>query len=156
MAVEQLEDPLEEARSCACTFGVDRDAATGALRGWLATRGWFAPHALANEAVVDSLAPLYWAGWVVDARITATWTADSNADSRRSAWAPHAGQFVTDCRNLVIPASRGLTLAECGARSCRRTTSGARCRSSRARMRQSGWGSRRLRRWGGARPGCRR
>ena len=114
MAVEQLEDPLEEAR-LRVPFAVHREVATGSLRGWLATRGWFAPRALANEAVVDSLAPLYWASWLVDARVTATWTADSNADSRRSAWAPHAGQFVTDCRNLVIPASRGLTLAECSA-----------------------------------------
>ena len=66
MEVEQLVDPLEEAR-VRIPFAVDRDAATGALRGWLSTRGWFAPRTLADEAVVDSLAPLYWAGWLVDA-----------------------------------------------------------------------------------------
>ena len=112
MAVEQPLDPIEEAR-VRVPFAVDRDEANAVLRGWLGSRGWFAPRALANEAVVDTLAPLYWAGWVVDARVAVTWTADSDAGSGRSAWAPHSGEFPTQCANLVIPASRGLTMAEC-------------------------------------------
>ncbi len=112
MEVEQPVDPVEEAR-IRVPFAVPREEASAALRTWLASRGWFAPRALAAEAVLDSLAPLYWAGWIVDARVAVTWTADSNAGSGRSAWAPHAGQFETQCANLVIPASRGLTMREC-------------------------------------------
>ena len=112
MEVEQPVDPVEEAR-IRVPFAVAREEASAALRTWLASRGWFAPRALADEAVLDSLAPLYWAAWIVDAQVAVTWTADSSAGSGRSAWAPHAGQFQTQCANLVIPASRGLTTSEC-------------------------------------------
>jgi hypothetical protein len=112
MEVDQPVDPVEQAQICV-PFAVDREAATVTLRSWLSTRGWFAPRTLANDAVVDSMAPLYWAGWVVDARVGVTWTADSDAGSGRSSWAPHAGEFQTQFGNLVIPASRGLTMPEC-------------------------------------------
>ncbi len=41
------------------------------------------------------------------------WTADSDAGAHRSAWAPHAGTSRLVFRNVVVPASRGLTQAEC-------------------------------------------
>lgn len=41
-----------------------------------------------------------------------SWTADSDAGSRRSKWAPHAGQTPLSWRNLLISASRGLTREE--------------------------------------------
>src|SRR5262249_13091954 len=56
-AIEQPVDPLEEADRM-LPFAVDRDSAERALRGWLAKRGYFAPAALASEAVFDSLVPL--------------------------------------------------------------------------------------------------
>jgi hypothetical protein len=112
MKVEVPADPIEVAR-LRVPFAVDRDHATAALRGWLGTRGWFAPKALKHEAVLESLTPLSWAGWLVNATATIAWTADSDADAHRSAWAPHAGQVSMAFTNIVVPASRGLDADEC-------------------------------------------
>ena len=107
MAIEQPVDPVEAARLC-LPFAVDRTAAEAALRGWLGTRGWFAPRALAGEAVLESLAPLSWAAWLVSAEARVAWAADSDAGAQRSAWAPHAGEASLAFRDIVVPASRGL------------------------------------------------
>lgn len=112
MAIEQLVDPLEVA-SERLPFVVDRDAATASLRGWLRRRGWFAPRALHDEAVLESFTPISWAAWVVNAQATVAWTADSDEGAKRSAWAPHAGQLPMRFDSLIIPASRGLSLEEC-------------------------------------------
>jgi hypothetical protein len=111
MAIEQPVDPVEEARR-RLPFVVDRATAEAALRGWLGARGWFAPPALASEAVLDSLTPLSWAAWLVNAQAEVTWTADSDAGAQRSAWAPHAGTASLTFRDLVVPASRGLREVE--------------------------------------------
>ena len=111
MAIEQPVDPVEEARR-RLPFAVDRATAEAALRGWLGARGWFAPPALASEAVLDSLTPLSWAAWLVNAQAEVTWTADSDAGAQRSAWAPHAGTASLTFRDLVVPASRGLREVE--------------------------------------------
>src|SRR5262249_10888848 len=66
MVIEQPIDPPEVAE-LRLPFTVDRERATGAVRGWLARRGYFAPRELAGEAVLDSLTPLSWAAWVVSA-----------------------------------------------------------------------------------------
>jgi hypothetical protein len=137
MAIEQPVDPIESAE-LRLPFTVGRDAAEAAARGWLARRGWFAPPALSREAVferrsredqddrrervadrrervaLDSLTPLSWAAWLVNAQALVTWTADSDAGAHRSAWAPHAGELPMDFRNIVVPASRGLRPSECG------------------------------------------
>jgi hypothetical protein len=107
MAIEQPVDPVEAAQ-LRLPFTVDRDAAAAALRGWLGTRGWFAPRALSSEAVLESLTPLSWAAWRVNAQARVTWTADSDAGARRSAWAPHAGEASLAFDDIVVPASRGL------------------------------------------------
>ncbi len=112
MAIEQLVDPLEVAE-VQIPFTVDRDTAVTALRGWLGKRGFFAPKTLRDEAVLESLTPLCWAGWVCSAQATVAWTADSDEGSKRSAWAPHAGQVPMRFESIVVPASRGLTLDEC-------------------------------------------
>jgi hypothetical protein len=111
-AVEQPVDPVEIAQ-LAVAFVVDRDQAIAALRGWLGHRGWFAPATLNAEAVVESLMPIQWASWVVNAHAKVAWTADSDAGSRRAAWAPHAGVVQLDFGNLCVPASRGLKHDEC-------------------------------------------
>jgi hypothetical protein len=112
MAIEQPVDPIETAQ-LRLPFSVDRGAAEAAARGWLARRGWFAPRALSSEAVLESLTPLSWAAWLVNAEARVAWTADSDAGALRSAWAPHAGQVSLGFHNIIVPASRGLRAAEC-------------------------------------------
>jgi hypothetical protein len=112
MTIEQPVDPIEVA-TLRVPFTVDREVATAALRGWLGRRGFFAPPALRDEAVLDSVTQLCWAAWIVNAEATVAWTADSDHGAERSAWAPHAGQTTQRFANLVVPASRGLTAEEC-------------------------------------------
>jgi hypothetical protein len=112
MKVEEPVDPVEAAE-VRVPFTVDRAAAEASLRGWLGGRGFFAPKTLKDEAVLESLSPLCWAGWIVDANAAVAWTADSDEGSRRSAWAPHAGQVSMTFDSLCIPASRGLDAEEC-------------------------------------------
>ncbi|HEU0031412.1 MAG TPA: hypothetical protein VFQ53_12325 [Kofleriaceae bacterium] len=112
MHVEQPADPIETAQK-RLPFRIDRLAAEHALHGWLATRGFFAPRQLRDEAVLESLVPLCWAGWIVNARALVTWTADSDAGAKRSAWAPHAGQVQLQFASICVPASRGLSHDEC-------------------------------------------
>lgn len=112
MAIEQLVDPLEVAE-VRIPFTVDREAAGLALRGWLGKRGFFAPKTLRDEAVLESLAPLCWAGWVCNAQASVAWTADSDDGAKRSAWAPHAGHVPMRFEAIIVPASRGLSLDEC-------------------------------------------
>jgi hypothetical protein len=112
MKVEVPVDPIEVAQ-LRIPFKVGREDASAALRGWLGKRGWFAPKTLKDEAVLESLHPLCWAGWIVNASASVAWAADSDADSHRSAWAPHAGQVSMEFTNIVVPASRGLDHEEC-------------------------------------------
>ena len=112
MAIEQPVDPIETAQ-LRVPFTVERDAADAALHGWLGARGWFAPRELASEAVLESLVPLSWAAWLVNAEALVTWTADSDAGAERSAWAPHAGETALAFRDIIGPASRGLRASEC-------------------------------------------
>lgn len=112
MKVEQPIDPIEVAQ-LTLPFAVTRDQAAASLRGWLGTRGFFAPKTLRDEAVLDTLTPLCWAGWIVNATAKVAWTADSDAGSLRSAWAPHSGVVKESFGNIVIPASRGLIQEEC-------------------------------------------
>lgn len=114
MHVEQPTDPIETAQ-LRVPFAVDRDAATAALQAWLGKRGWFAPKDLQSQATVDSLQPLCWAAWIVNATAEVSWVADSDAGSQRSDWAPHAGEVPLTFTNIGVAASRGLTAAECAA-----------------------------------------
>jgi hypothetical protein len=112
MEIEQPIDPIEAAR-LRVPFAVDRELATAALRGWLGKRGWFAPAALRDEAVLESVTPLCWAAWIVNAKAHVSWTADSDEGARRSAWAPHAGQMHVELADIAVPATRGLGEVEC-------------------------------------------
>lgn len=114
MKIEQPVDPIEVAQ-LQIPFVVSREDAQAAIRAWLGGRGFFAPKTLKDEAVFESLTPLCWAAWIVNATTEVSWTADSDAGSQRSDWAPHAGVFQESFGNLVIPASRGLKYGECAA-----------------------------------------
>lgn len=112
MVVEQPVDPIEAAQ-VRIPFEVDRAEAEAALRGWLGRRGFFAPRTLRDEAVLESLSPLCWAGWIVSADAAVAWTADSDDGARRAAWAPHSGQVSLRFEAICVPASRGLDHEEC-------------------------------------------
>lgn len=112
MKPEQPTDPLEKAESF-LPFLVDPQSAHGALHHWLGSLGWFRPSDLAKTASVVGLRPLYWTAWIVDATALVSWTADSNAGSRRSDWAPHAGQTPMNFGGILVPATRGLSSQEC-------------------------------------------
>jgi hypothetical protein len=112
MKVEQPVDPIEVAQ-LVLPFAVSHETAQAHLRTWLGRRGFFAPKTLKDEAVLESMTPLCWAAWIVNATAEVSWTADSDAGSNRSDWAPHAGVIHESFGNIVIPASRGLTHREC-------------------------------------------
>jgi len=112
MRVEQPSDPIEVARLM-LPFAVTPDVATSALRMWLKSLGFFRPSDLATASTLERLQPILWCGWLVDAQAFVSWSADSDAGSRQSSWAPHSGQTDMGFSNLLIPASRGLSLDEC-------------------------------------------
>ena len=112
MHVETPEDPVEEADAY-LPFTIDSGTATEGLRTWLGTLGFFRPKDLQWSAQVGELKPLWWVGWVFDAEVLVSWAADSEVNSGRAKWAPHAGQEHVHFRRVLVPASRGLTSEEC-------------------------------------------
>jgi hypothetical protein len=111
LELETAVDPIEQAE-WAIPFALSPDQARGILHGWLGRQGFFTPSDLQSSARLDSVQALWWAAWVVDAQTLVSWTADSNAGARSSAWAPHAGQTPLSFERLVVSASRGLTFEE--------------------------------------------
>jgi hypothetical protein len=111
MKVEEPVDPIEQAQILV-PFAVDKEQATAALKTWLGSRGFFRPGDLASASTLDNIRPLFWAAWVCKAKALVSWTADSDAGSHRSQWAPHAGENHLEWDNLLVSASRGLSLAE--------------------------------------------
>lgn len=111
MKIEEPSDPIEQA-DLFLPFHVSPDQAHGLLRGWLGSLGFFRPSDLASTSALESLKAIWWAGWIVDAEALVSFAADSNAGARRSAWAPHAGQTQLRFENLLVSASRGLSLSE--------------------------------------------
>jgi hypothetical protein len=111
MRTETQEDPIDQADRFV-PFEVGTDQAHEALRTFLGKGGFFRPQDLASRAAVDSLKPLWWPGWKFDAQVEATWTADTDAGAHRSDWAPHSGATRLVLHNILVSASRGLTLAE--------------------------------------------
>lgn len=112
MKVETMTDPLEQAESF-LPFTVDVAAAREALGRFLAEKRFFRPSDLAVAAALQSLRPMWWPAWGFNAGARVSWTADSDAGSRRSAWAPHAGQEAMSFENILVSASKGLTEKEC-------------------------------------------
>lgn len=106
--LEELHDPVEQTDRH-LPFSVDASSAQQALRRWQGSLGWFRPSDLRSASQVASLRPLYWVAWVFDAEALVSWTADSDAGSRRSSWAPHAGQVGMVFDDMMVSASRGLS-----------------------------------------------
>jgi len=112
LKLEERVDPVEQIERN-LPFVVDRNQAIAVYRRWIALQGFFRPSNLASAARLESLRALWWVGWLVDAEALVAWTADSNEGAIKAKWAPHAGQFQTELAELVIPATRGLSAAEC-------------------------------------------
>lgn len=110
--LEHAANPLEQAELF-LPFQVDLIGARDAYRQWVSRQGWFRPFDLGSKATVESLQPMWWPGWVTDAQAWITWTADSDAGALNADWAPHAGDLHTEFAQLIIPATRGLSSAEC-------------------------------------------
>ncbi|MBN1207119.1 MAG: zinc ribbon domain-containing protein [Myxococcaceae bacterium] len=111
MHTETQEDPIDQAEHFV-PFEVSPEQAHEALAAFLGKGGFFRPSDLASRAALDSLKPMWWPGWEFDAKVEATWTADTDAGSHRSDWAPHAGASQFVLHNILVSASRGLTLSE--------------------------------------------
>jgi hypothetical protein len=111
LKLETPTDPVEQAEF-AVPFHVTPEQAHGVLHAWLGRQGFFTPSDLQHAAKLESVRALWWAAWLVDARTLVSWTADSNAGSGRSDWAPHSGQHPMTFERLVVSASRGLTFEE--------------------------------------------
>ncbi len=109
--LEQPTDPIDQA-DWIIPFAVSPEQAQTALRQWMSNLGFFTPSDLAQTAQVEGLHPIWWAGWIVKAFAWVSWAADSNADTWRSDWAPHAGVAQLPFNNLLVSASRGLNLDE--------------------------------------------
>lgn len=114
MHVERVEDPIEQTGWWG-TLSVDAAQAQGALSHWLGGLGFLRPSDLSESATIEGLKPLWWVAWVFDATASVSWTADSNAGARRSAWAPHAGKTELRFDRIVVGASRGLSNKETSA-----------------------------------------
>jgi hypothetical protein len=111
MHVEVPEDPPEQTQHF-LPFTVDRVKAEAAYRRWLSGLGWFRPSDLGSASRLESMAPLWWVGWVFDAEAAVTWAADSDAGARRADWAPHSGETKLIFDDVVVSASRGLSAVE--------------------------------------------
>jgi hypothetical protein len=111
MHLETPTDPMEQTKHF-LPFTVSRPQATEVYRGWLAGLGWFRPSDLASSARLESLKALWWVGWVFLADALVSWAADSDYGRRKAQWAPHAGQVEMPFRDILVPATRGLTEAE--------------------------------------------
>lgn len=114
MHVERVEDPMEQTGWWG-TLSVDSTEAQQALTQWLGGLGFLRPSDLSQTATIEGLKPLWWVAWIFDATASVSWTADSNAGSRRSAWAPHSGQTELTFDRIVVGASRGLSHKETNA-----------------------------------------
>ncbi|MFY1827436.1 zinc ribbon domain-containing protein [Myxococcus fulvus] len=110
--VEMTVDPVEQAQGW-LPFSVEPSVAGEALSRFLGRKAFFRPSGLAEEAALESMRPMWWPAWVFKAGVEVSWTADSDAGSRRSDWAPHAGRTHLDFSNILVAASRGLKMDEC-------------------------------------------
>lgn len=111
LEVEHPADPIEEAED-GLPFTVDGAGARQAFAAWLGSLGWFRPGDLRTDARLETIQPLRWVAWIFDANAEVSWAADTDADTRRSDWAPHAGVTELVYDDVVVPATRGLTREE--------------------------------------------
>ncbi len=109
--LESPGDPVDQAAQF-LPFTVNRHRAEQVFRDWLGSLGWFRPSDLRSAGRLETMRPLMWVGWALDAEALVSWTADSDVGTGRADWAPHAGQTGMVFVDIVGSASRGLTDSE--------------------------------------------
>ena len=105
-------------------FRVDRNAATGRFRQWLASL-WFRPDDLSRKSALSELKGVYVPFWTFDAATHSAWTADAGYDTQvavqveengqvhtryetRTRWESASGVLEHFFDDLPVAASRGL------------------------------------------------
>jgi DNA-directed RNA polymerase subunit M/transcription elongation factor TFIIS len=106
-------------------FKLDQTQVRERIRQWIRSL-WFAPNALKNRAMVDTLHGLYVPYWTFDAQVDASWTAeagyyyyvteryrDSNGKTqtrqvRKVRWEPASGQLTHFFDDTLVAASKGV------------------------------------------------
>lgn len=106
-------------------FRVAEAAVRDQFRTWIASL-WFAPNALKGDAALDRLHGVYLPYWTFDARVSATWSAESgrmvsrqvrrqSADGKWQmaveqtvVWTPVSGAFEHFFDDELVPGSEGL------------------------------------------------
>jgi len=101
------------------------DAVRDSIRAWYGNR-WFAPNALKNAALTDTVKGLYIPYWTFDAQVHADWTAESGyyyyeteefrdgngqvqtRQVQKIRWQPSAGSLDHFFNDELVPASRGV------------------------------------------------
>ena len=88
-------------------FRISDGAVRDVFHGWIRKR-WFAPDALKDGAALDRLQGIYLPYWTFDARVSASWTAESGRMVSHQSQRPGAGgrwQTVTEQQVVWTPVS---------------------------------------------------
>jgi hypothetical protein len=109
--LELAEDPPERAETF-LPFIVQPEEAKAEVRKFLARKSWFRPADLSREATLEGVRALWWPAWMFEVDALVSWAADSNVGASRAPWAPHSGQFQLSLSDVLVSASRGLSVAE--------------------------------------------
>jgi DNA-directed RNA polymerase subunit RPC12/RpoP len=112
-------------------FGVDKDGAIGAFRGWLSGL-WFRPSALKSAAQLEHIVGVYIPAWTFDAQASSQWTAEAGhhyhveetvtevvdgkqvtrqKQVRKTRWEPAHGDHHAHYDDQLVQASGGLDQA---------------------------------------------
>jgi Zn finger protein HypA/HybF involved in hydrogenase expression len=113
--VQDLESPVRP--EAVLPFIVPDTTVRESIRRWYSSH-WFAPNALGDKALTDTLHGIYLPYWTFDAQVHAQWQAESGEiyvvrDSQGNArqqvrWSASSGEAQHAFDDLLVPASRGV------------------------------------------------
>ena len=111
---EQVKEPFSP--ESLLPFAIQESKARELLRAWYG-RQWLAPNNLAKRALTDTIRGVYLPYWTFDARVHASWTADSGRyyyvtvngkREQRVEWTPAAGDIDHFFDDELVAASTGV------------------------------------------------
>jgi Zn finger protein HypA/HybF involved in hydrogenase expression len=111
---EQVKEPFSP--ESLLPFAIQESKARDLLRAWYG-RQWLAPNNLAKRALADTIRGVYLPYWTFDAKVHASWTADSGRyyyvtsngkREQRVEWTPAAGQLDHFFDDELVAASTGV------------------------------------------------